>query len=131
MITYLVINLLFPGPFFIYAIGFGWIFYVFLLPVDIVLGIILTIILNGVREPWNSAKVRMMMGIFSVSLNPAFIGTFLALAVIIGFIRNRKEISLDYQTKHYNYIGLGFSILSVIMTIIFFAMIIVPMVKWG
>lgn len=125
MLTYLAMNLMFPGPFFIYAIGFGWVFWIFLLPVDIILGLIISLILNGVKEPWNQAKNRTAIGIFSVSLNFAFVGVILAIIVIVDCIRNWQDISLDYETKHHSLIGLGFSILSVLMTVVFLVIMFV------
>ena len=119
MLTYLAINLMFPGPFFIYAVGFGWVFYIFLLPVDIVISVILSLIVSIVfKNNWSTAKFRTILGIFSIALNFACVGILLAIAGIIWFIADIKNIEDDLETKFFNFLGLGLSCVSVLMTIL-------------
>ena len=109
-------NIIFPGPYIIYAIGFGWIFLFFLIPIDVIIAGILTKILT--RNTEGKYKNIVQMGLFSIALNYIVIGAILGIIGVISFIINYKEYLFDIESKKYGLIGLISSVISILMTCI-------------
>lgn len=126
MITYIVMNIIFPGPYIIYAIGFGWIFLFFLIPIDVIIAGILTKILT--RNTEGKYKNIVQMGLFSIALNYIVIGAILGIIGIISIIINYKEYLFDIEAQKYGLIGLITSVISILMSgisIFFISLLIV------
>ena len=131
MITYLAMNIMFPGPFFIYAIGFGWVVYIVTLPLDLILGGILSGLSGAIKGPSAEAKGRVALSIFSVSLNFAFVGVIMAIIGIIWFFRDFKYVRDDFPSKVYSIIGFVLSVVSVVMTIVFTVIMTISFIGLG
>lgn len=127
MVTYIVMNLIFPSPYIIYAVGFGLFIIPFLIPIDILIAGILSGVISKFTDNDN-CRVIFAIGLFSIALSYIFIGSFLGIIGIILFIAKFREYVYDIDTQKYSIFGLICSAISVIMTAIeiyFFSLFIV------
>ena len=112
-------NIIFPGPYIIYAIGFGWIFLPFLLPVDILIATILSVVLTRNKNKTfknDPLDIIIPIGFFSIALSYVVIGAILGIVGIILFIFKFKEYALDIDAQKYGLIGVICSFISILMT---------------
>ena len=116
MVTYIVMNVIFPGPFVIYAIGFGWIFVPFLIPVDLTIaGILTAIMMRNKGDVNEGVKAIIPIGLCSIATSYILVGGILGIVGIIMFITKFKEYVYDIDAQKYGIFGLICSIISVIM----------------
>lgn len=120
-------NMMFPGPYIIYVIGFGLLFLPFLIPIDILIaGVLSGVLTKNIEE--DNLKTIVSVGLFSIALNYVFIGAILGVIGIILFLVKTREYLSDRESVKYSIFGLICSIISILMTgipILFFSSFIV------